>query len=305
MSHPKRRICGPLFLGTILVFLAGPLLATPPVPLGRDAGLRQAEALLDAGSVAAAIEIFERLNQLEGGRCGICLLQLAEAQAKRGDNPRAVDAARRALGLLSDRQERSWAHAFLSYSLLDPAADREILAEAEEHGRQALELAEDVRLRRWSFETLGTVLWQQKHYDDVVDLARVFLAANPGADDAQLAQRALCAARAVGNVPGPTVEPRPEAGTPAPVSAPKKRYQPHPGRVRDADGEPIQGQVLAEGIVDTEGCFTNLQVQKGLDPELDQGVLDALSLWTFQPATLAGRPVRAWYRVTLNFAPGS
>lgn len=301
MSRPIRLACCLLLSGVIL---AVPLHAAPPVPLGRDAGLRQAEAMMDAGSTAAAIEVLQRLNQLEGGQCGICLLQLAEAHTKRGENQLASIAARRALGLLPEPRERAWAHAFLSYSLFDPSGDREILAEAEEHGRQALELAEDARLRKWSFETLGTVLWQQQHYDDVVDLARLFLAANPQADGADLAQRALCAARAVGNVPGPDALPRPDSVT-APVSAPKKRFQPHPRMGRDASGEPIHGRVLAEGIVDTEGCFTNLQIREGLDPDLDQGVLEALSFWTFQPAALGGQPVRAWYRVTLDFAPGS
>jgi TonB family protein len=268
--------------------------------------LRQAEAMMDAGSVAAAIEVLERLNQLEGGQCGICLLQLAEAHARRGENQLATAAARRALGLLSDRRERSWAHAFLSYSLFGQSGrqggDRQALAEAEEHGRQALELAEDSRLRRWSFETLGSILWQQRHYDDVVELGRVFLAANPQADGAEFAQRALCAARAFGNVPGPDAEPRPDSVR-SPVSAPRKRFHPHPPSIPDANGELIQGRVVAEGIVDTEGCYTNLQIREGLDPALDQGVLDTLSLWTFQPATLAGQPVRAGYRMTVQFVP--
>lgn len=294
----------PILLASCLllsgVILAVSLHAAPPVPLGRDAGLRQAEAMMDSGSTAAAIEILERLNQLEGGQCGICLLQLAEAHARRGENQLAAAAARRALGLLPEARERAWAHAFLSFSLFDPSGDREILAEAEANGRQALELAQDARLRRWSFETLGSVLWRQRHFDDLVDIARGFLAADPDAAGAELAQRALCAARLAGNVPGPDVEVRPPS-PPVPVVAPRKRYHPEPRPVAAGSPSPA-GRIVAEGIVDTEGCYTDLQIVDGIDPALDQAVLDTLARWTFQPASLAGQPVRARYRMSFEVA---
>ena len=34
---------------------------------------------------------------------------------------------------------------------------------------------------------------------------------------------------------------------------------------------------------------------------LDQAALDAVSVWRFKPATLHGKPVAVYYRLTINF----
>jgi TonB family protein len=64
----------------------------------------------------------------------------------------------------------------------------------------------------------------------------------------------------------------------------------------------IQGQVLIEMYVETDGKLTNFKVIKSPSVDLTNESLRVLALspkWT--PATLNGKPVRAKYTVPINF----
>src|SRR5262249_6488166 len=63
----------------------------------------------------------------------------------------------------------------------------------------------------------------------------------------------------------------------------------------------IQGTVVLEGIVETDGSMTVERVARSLDPELDHNAVYALEQWRFKPATKDDVPVRFALAIEVNF----
>jgi TonB family protein len=82
---------------------------------------------------------------------------------------------------------------------------------------------------------------------------------------------------------------------PEKISAPPPRYSTEARRAR------IQGRVILEAIIDSEGCLTSVHVLKRLHQDLDRKALEAVKNWVFEPAKLAGNPVNVYYTLTVNF----
>jgi TonB family protein len=59
--------------------------------------------------------------------------------------------------------------------------------------------------------------------------------------------------------------------------------------------------VVAQGIVDEDGCLRQVEILEGSDEKLNAVVLAAFRQWVFQPATLEGQPVSAHYVLTMSF----
>jgi TonB family protein len=55
--------------------------------------------------------------------------------------------------------------------------------------------------------------------------------------------------------------------------------------------EHVEGDVVLYAIIRKDGSVHNIQVVKGLDPQLDKNAVAALSQWKFRPATRDGVPV--------------
>jgi TonB family protein len=71
----------------------------------------------------------------------------------------------------------------------------------------------------------------------------------------------------------------------------------------EAKREGVQGSVVLEVEIDTEGRVGSARVVQGADPRLDQAALDAVRQWTYQPARDArGKAVKVLFTVTVRFA---
>jgi len=286
------------------------LLATVPAvakdataPPGYDEELRQVWDLLDHKQYPAAITALERLDQLAGGRCGDCLLYLAEAHGGAGHRGEAAGAARRAIPLVSDPERLAYAYSSLGFALVDKDAGPNQLAEAEAAVRKTLELDGEGRFQSWGLHTLGWILFHRQHYDDLVAVGREYLESHPEGPDEALARSLICVGRNVGNIPGPEPEvakPAESVGKSA-VIPPVSLYRPSPGYTDGAREARIEGTVVVRAVLDTEGCVVNSDILQSLDPELDQRVLDTLRYWAFRPASFEGRPVKVSYSLTVNF----
>jgi outer membrane biosynthesis protein TonB len=146
----------------------------------------------------------------------------------------------------------------------------------------------------WARQALGRTLLFEKRYDAMVSEGRAFLAEHPSGEDAELTLRFVCAARALGHIAGPDPAPAPAAGRPrGKVEAPRPIFRQPPGYTDTALAAAVRGAVVAEAVVDQEGCIADATIVTGLAGDLDLAVLDALRFWTFHPATLEGRPVVA------------
>ncbi|MGH9691628.1 MAG: energy transducer TonB [Candidatus Acidiferrales bacterium] len=72
---------------------------------------------------------------------------------------------------------------------------------------------------------------------------------------------------------------------PAPIQKVDPKYPP------ELIKEHVEGEVVLYAIIRKDGSVHNIQVVKGLDPQLDKNAVDALSQWKFRPAVRDGVPV--------------
>lgn len=95
---------------------------------------------------------------------------------------------------------------------------------------------------------------------------------------------------------GPNVErPGPNIEMPKLVREVKPQYSPRAMHAK------IQGEVLMECVVNTDGRASDFKILRSLDPELDQAALDAAKLWQFEPGKKGGTPVPVMVTITMGF----
>jgi TonB family protein len=76
-----------------------------------------------------------------------------------------------------------------------------------------------------------------------------------------------------------------------------------PGYTSEAMRAKIQGSVLLQCVVQTDGSVTDIQVVRSLDPVfgLDQEAIKAARQWRFRPGTLREQPVPVLITIELSF----
>ncbi|MEA2562585.1 MAG: hypothetical protein QOH06_4089 [Acidobacteriota bacterium] len=87
------------------------------------------------------------------------------------------------------------------------------------------------------------------------------------------------------------------------VKPPKivNKVQPeYPASARDAK---IEGTVVVKTVIDEQGRVQKPTVgESSGNADLDKSALDTVAQWTFQPATLKGKPVAVYFTLTIRFA---
>jgi protein TonB len=101
--------------------------------------------------------------------------------------------------------------------------------------------------------------------------------------------------------PPPSPEPEGPIQVGGDVLAPTKLNAPDPQYTEIARKARVQGVVIVQAIISKDGRVENVKVLKGLGMGLDQAAVDAIKKWTFEPATLNGKPVAVYYNLTVNF----
>lgn len=84
------------------------------------------------------------------------------------------------------------------------------------------------------------------------------------------------------------------------MQPPKKIQHVDPVYPRDAQANRVQGVVVVEATIGTDGSVTAARVLKSI-PMLDQAALDAVLRWKYTPTLLNGEPVVVVMTVTVNF----
>jgi len=338
-SRPRGRTssvaCGAAWLW---VLLALPGLAVhggqAPAP-GRAAGpgsgaatvpelLEQARQLASARQLDEAAARFAQASQLAGGRCAECLLGLARCYpgAAGLSLESAIGDTRQAIELLADSQDLQRAYLQLG-ALLLMRPGTEAGAEAEAAYTKALDA--------WPYSHaeplagIAAARLRGERYAGAVEAAGRAIMAGPGSEASLRARSTICMARQVGNLtreaapmpPLPRTPAGPAAGAStqaAPrnepssilrlegeVTKPSKLYSPPPVYSEMARKARLQGVVILEAVLDQDGCVVQPHVLKGLPMGLDRAAVAAVQQWVFTPATLAGRPVKVYYTVTVTF----
>ena len=97
------------------------------------------------------------------------------------------------------------------------------------------------------------------------------------------------------------VRPRQNGSTqftmPVPVYEERPQYTPEAMQAK------VEGSVLLEAVVLTDGSVGDVTIVQSLDPTygVDQQAIDAVKLWTFQPGTRNGEPVRVVVQMQMTF----
>ena len=81
---------------------------------------------------------------------------------------------------------------------------------------------------------------------------------------------------------------------------PRKIFEVQPIYPEDAKDAKVQGVVLLDVTVGTDGTVKSLRLLKSV-PLLDQAAMDAVNQWQFEPALLNGVPVEVEVTITINF----
>jgi len=63
------------------------------------------------------------------------------------------------------------------------------------------------------------------------------------------------------------------------------------------------GSIVAETVIQADGTVGNVNLLRGVDPDIDRAFLKSLKGYTFEPATLDGNPVPVRYILTLRIHP--
>ena len=87
------------------------------------------------------------------------------------------------------------------------------------------------------------------------------------------------------------------------VKPPKIVNHVQPEYPASAREDKIEGTVILNTVIDERGRVRNPTVAESSgNAELDRSASDAVAQWTFQPATLDGKPVEVYYTLTIRFA---
>ncbi len=85
------------------------------------------------------------------------------------------------------------------------------------------------------------------------------------------------------------------------VRPPKALYTPQPEYDDAARKTKLSGTVLLSILVTKEGLTRDVKVVRSLSPGLDKKSIQAVSQWTFRPATKDGEPVAVQLDVETSF----
>jgi len=85
------------------------------------------------------------------------------------------------------------------------------------------------------------------------------------------------------------------------VTNPVPIYHPEPQYSEEARKQKWQGTVLLSLVVDENGKPINIKVLRPLGLGLDEMAIQAVSMWTFKPGTLNGKPVKVQAQIEVSF----
>lgn len=85
------------------------------------------------------------------------------------------------------------------------------------------------------------------------------------------------------------------------ATPPRAIFAPDPMYSEEARQNKIQGSVVLWLLVGADGKPSNIKVSRSVGHGLDQEAIDAVKKWTFEPATIGGKPVPVQINVEVNF----
>lgn len=85
------------------------------------------------------------------------------------------------------------------------------------------------------------------------------------------------------------------------IQKPEKVEAKQPQYTESARKARVQGVVITQAVIDTEGTVPIIKILEGLPEGLNEEAIKAICSWRFSPARLADEPVAVYYQLTVNF----
>ena len=86
------------------------------------------------------------------------------------------------------------------------------------------------------------------------------------------------------------------------MTLPVVLFSPDPVYPEAARRAHLQGRVILEAIIGTDGGVRDVRVLKSANPLLDQAAMDAVLRWRYQPARVGSREVAVYLSVSIGFS---
>jgi hypothetical protein len=122
-----------------------------------------------------------------------------------------------------------------------------------------------------------------------------------GFDHPPFVRTLLCHLKHLSGIRTEVAEPRQIGGE---VEHPRRIFTPNPDYSDSARKARINGVVIVQAIIDSEGCMCAFKVLKGLSHGLNETTLKAHHWWTYHPAELRGEPIPVYLNTTTTFRVG-
>lgn len=85
------------------------------------------------------------------------------------------------------------------------------------------------------------------------------------------------------------------------VTPPRVTKQVYPQYPSGSRGVGVEGSILIETVVSSQGTPKNTRVVRGLDKDIDAAAVDAVKQWLFAPGKKDGKPVAVRVQIELRF----
>ena len=90
---------------------------------------------------------------------------------------------------------------------------------------------------------------------------------------------------------------------PAPIIAPEVVRKSDPAYPIELIRDGVKGTVILTAIIRADGSVGEIAVAQGVDPQLDQNAVEALSRWLFRPALKNGQAIDLEAVIMVPFRP--
>jgi TonB family protein len=273
------------------------------------AELAKARDLSARGDQRNACKAYQHASELAQGKSAASLLGMSNCYSEGKDADKAIATARQALAAAATPEERSEATQVLGYALLREPGERgaaealalfkdQVAASGGAQGQRGVLTALLVLHRDQEAAEILADLRKQGKSEDDLQRGVLLGIGYPGPPDAK---------EQIGDFKERLhrLDPETPLRVDDRVTRPEILRQVKPETTEEALRHPgFSGTVIVETIIDTEGRVTNVRVLKGQPMGLTETAVDAVKQWTFKPATLAGKPVKVYYVLTVNFKIG-
>jgi TonB family protein len=85
------------------------------------------------------------------------------------------------------------------------------------------------------------------------------------------------------------------------IQAPRVLFKSDPRYTDEAKAAKIEGSVLLQVVIGTDGLAHDINVIKGIGGGLDEKAVEAVQQWKFQPGVKDGEPVKVRAQIEINF----